>query len=304
MNIIRDYERPPDEVIVVMGKEINIFDTSGINIDEKVVNDFGEEWLKFNEFTVKDIKKTGDEYFDLIDDKIVNQQSYAIDIGCGTGRWSKYLSGRAGFIEAVDPSDAIFAAVKTLNGVENVRLTRASVETLPFKNETFDFAMSVGVLHHIPDTVKALTDCVKKLKTGGYFYVYLYYNMDNRGSLFKALFHVSDASRKAIAVLPTSIKKFVCDVLAVCVYMPIILIVKFLLFMGLTKLALKLPLSAYHNKSFFIIRNDSLDRFGTRLEQRFSAKQVKEMMENAGLSDIVISPKTPYYHAIGKKVNY
>lgn len=128
--------------------------------------------------------------------------------------------------------------------------------------------------------------------------------MDNRGSLFKALFHVSDTSRKAIAALPTSIKKFVCDVLAVCVYMPIILIVKFLLFIGSTKLALKFPLSAYHNKSFFIIRNDSLDRFGTRLEQRFSAKQVKEMMENAGLSDIVISPKTPYYHAIGKKVNY
>ncbi|MEO8860901.1 MAG: class I SAM-dependent methyltransferase [Ginsengibacter sp.] len=304
MDIKRDYGRPPDEVRVVMGKEINIFDTAGINIDEKVVNDFGEEWLKFNEFTEKDIKKTGDEYFDLLNGKIVNQQTYAIDIGCGTGRWSKYLSDRAGFIEAVDPSDAIFAAAKTLNGVENVRLTRASVETLPFKDETFDFAMSVGVLHHIPDTMKALTDCVKKLKTGGYFYVYLYYNMDNRGSLFKALFHVSDAFRKAIAALPTFIKKFVCDVLAVCVYMPIILIVQFLLFVGFTKLALKLPLSAYHNKSFFIIRNDSLDRFGTRLEQRFSAKQVKEMMENAGLSEIVISPKTPYYHAIGKKVNY
>ncbi len=304
MDIIRDYGRPPDEVMVVMGKEINIFDTAGINIDEKVVNDFGEEWLKFNEFTEKDIKKTGDEYFDLIDDKIVNQQTYAIDIGCGTGRWSKYLSGRAEFIEAVDPSNAIFAAAKTLNGVENVRLTRASVETLPFKDETFDFAMSVGVLHHIPDTMKALKDCVKKLKKGGYFYVYLYYNMDNRGSLFKVLFHVSDAFRKAIAALPTSLKKFVCDVLAVCVYMPIILIVKFLLLIGFTKLALKLPLSAYHNKSFFIIRNDSLDRFGTRLEQRFSAKQVKEMMENAGLSEIVISPKTPYYHAIGKKVNY
>ncbi len=301
MDIIRDYARPPDEVKVVMGKEINIFDTAGINIDEKVVNDFGEEWLKFNEFTEKDLKKTGDEYFDIIDEKIINKETYAIDIGCGTGRWSKYLSGAAGFIEAVDPSQAIFAAAKQLSGIENVRLTKASIETLPFKDETFDFAMSVGVLHHIPDTMKALKDCVKKLKPGGYFYVYLYYNMDNRGSLFKALFYVSDAMRKTISALPPTLKRFVCDVLAVCVYTPIILVVKFLLFIGFTKLALKLPLSAYHNKSFFIIRNDSLDRFGTRLEQRFSAKQVKEMMENAGLSDVKISPNTPYYHAIGKK---
>lgn len=301
MDIIRDYARPPDEVKVVMGKEINIFATAGINIDEKVVNDFGEEWLKFNEFTEKDLKKTGDEYFDIIDEKIINKETYAIDIGCGTGRWSKYLSGAAGFIEAVDPSQAIFAAAKQLSGIENVRLTKASIETLPFKDETFDFAMSVGVLHHIPDTMKALKDCVKKLKPGGYFYVYLYYNMDNRGSLFKALFYVSDAMRKTISALPPTLKRFVCDVLAVCVYTPIILVVKFLLFIGFTKLALKLPLSAYHNKSFFIIRNDSLDRFGTRLEQRFSAKQVKEMMEIAGLSDVKISPNTPYYHAIGKK---
>ena len=62
-----------------------------------------------------------------------------------------------------------------------------------------------------------------------------------------------------------------------------------------------MPLSTYHNQSFFIIRNDALDRFGTRLEQRFSAKQVKEMMENAGLTNIIISPGVPYYHAVGKR---
>jgi len=50
------------------------------------------------------------------------------------------------------------------------------------------------------------------------------------------------------------------------------------------------------------MRNDSLNRFGTRLEQRFSAKQVKEMMENAGLTNIVISPDVLYYHAVGKKI--
>lgn len=301
MNIISTYVTQPAEIITVLDKEVNVFDIDGANIDKKVVSDFGAEWLKFNEFTENDIKRTGKEYFDLIDERIVNKGTYAIDIGCGTGRWTKYLSDKAGFIEAVDPSNAIFAAAKILGVVDNVRLTKASIDTLPFAPETFDFAMSVGVLHHIPDTKKALTDCVKKLKQGGYFYVYLYYNMDNRGWLFRALFRLSNAIRKTVSSLPASLKKFVCDVLAVCVYMPVILLVKFLLFTDFSSLAMKLPLSAYHNKSFFIIRNDSLDRFGTRLEQRFSARQVNQMMEDSGLADIVISKATPYYHAIGKK---
>src|SRR5674476_592911 len=107
MNMIRVYERFPDEVIEVKNKEINIFDINGRNIDKRVVEDFGEEWLRFNEFSDKDIIRTGEEYFDIIDETIVNKQTYAIDIGCGTGRWSKYLSVKAGFIEAVDPSNAI-----------------------------------------------------------------------------------------------------------------------------------------------------------------------------------------------------
>ena len=62
-----------------------------------------------------------------------------------------------------------------------------------------------------------------------------------------------------------------------------------------------MPLSAYNNKSFFVRRNDALDKFGTKLEQRFSKKQVLEMMQHCGLENIIISPLTPFYHAIGKK---
>jgi hypothetical protein len=51
-----------------------------------------------------------------------------------------------------------------------------------------------------------------------------------------------------------------------------------------------------------MVRNDALDRFGTRLEQRFSAKEIIEMMENAGLMNIVISNGIPYYHAVGRKL--
>ncbi len=302
MNIMRPYIRQPDVMIESKDRMINIFNIDGKNINKKVVNEFGEEWLKFNDFNEKTIGLAAEEYFDIINETIVNKQTYALDIGCGSGRWTKYLSSKAGFIESVDPSDAIFAADKLLRGVQNVRLTKASVDTLPFADESFDFAMSIGVLHHIPDTQQALKDCVKKIKKGGYFYVYLYYNLDKRGWLFTSLFKLSDVVRSVVSKFPGRLKKIVCDVIAVVVYVPLVYGVKLLWLAGFPKLANRMPLSSYKNKSFFIMRNDALDRFGTRLEQRFSKKEIIEMMENAGLSKITISPEVPYYHAIGEKI--
>lgn len=84
--------------------------------------------------------------------------------------------------------------------------------------------------------------------------------------------------------------------------MPVILIGRVIKKMGLRNFANKLPLNIYHNQSFFVIRNDALDRFGTSLEQRFSREEIKQMMEDAGLSDIHIADTLPYWHAIGKRI--
>ncbi len=297
-----DFIRQPDSIIQGKNREINIFNLDGKNIDKKVVDEFGDEWMKFYEHDDDLVKKGGEEYFDILNDKIINSNTYGLDVGCGTGRWTKYLAPKIGFMEAVDPSNAIFAADKLLEGIKNVRLSQATIETLPFADETFDFVMSIGVLHHVPDTKKALNDCVKKVKRGGYFYVYLYYNLDRRGVFYKALFKMSDLIRKIVSTLPGKTKHFVCDVLAIVFYMPFVWTGRFFKLLGLKDLAKRMPLHGYQNRSFFMIRNDTLDRFGTRLEQRFSAKEITEMMQNAGLTDIVISDGIPFYHAVGKRL--
>ena len=298
----RIYNQEPLKYVKGTNRDIAVFSTEGENIDNNVVQSFGDEWLKFHDFSDEIISNIAKEYFDILNETIVNKNTYALDIGCGTGRWTKFLTNKIGFIEAVDPSNAIFAADKLLGNIENVRLSKASTETIPFEDETFDFAMSVGVLHHIPDTQQAMKDCVKKVKKGGYFYCYLYYNLETRGWWFKTLYWLSDLIRKVVCKFPTGIKRVVCDILAIVIYMPLVLWVRFLVLIGLRKIAVKMPLSAYNNKSFFVIRNDALDKFGTSLEQRFSKKQVEEMMENCGLDNIVISPLSPFYHAIGKKI--
>jgi len=61
------------------------------------------------------------------------------------------------------------------------------------------------------------------------------------------------------------------------------------------------PLSSYRDLSFYTMRTDALDRFGTRLEQRFTKSQIKEMMEDAGLEGVVFSDESIYWLAVGYK---
>lgn len=299
-----NYNQESKKVISLNGSEIHSFIESGskeLNADWVTIDSFGEEWTKFDSFSEEEIELIGHEYFHVLDFNQINDY-YVLDLGCGTGRWTKYISEKVKFIEAVDPSMAVFSAANLLNDTKNVRISQASADNLPFEDEAFDLIFSLGVLHHIPDTRKAMYDAIFKLKKGGKFLVYLYYSLDNRGILFKSLFKFSNAMRYLISKLPQRIKSFVCDILAIIVYMPLIFSARLLKrFSPKSNFWKKIPLSAYWNKSFHVIRNDSLDRFGTPLEQRFSKKEIKEMMEGCGLKNIIFSDNAPFWVAVGEK---
>jgi len=298
------YNQKESKVVNFNNKKVSCFYSSSAKIDKKTVQSFGDEWEKFSSFSETEIKNIGDEYFDIVDESILNSNSTVLDMGCGSGRWSKYLAPNVKFIEAIDPSDAIFSATKLLSNVNNIRITQASSDNIPFNDETFDFVFSLGVLHHIPETQTALIDTVKKVKKGGHVLIYLYYNLDNRGVLYKALFKLSSLIRYIVAALPKWAKHIVCDFIAITVYMPLILVSRIVQKMIPNKSTYqKLPLAYYVGKSFNVIRNDALDRFGTPLEQRFSKKKIKQMMEKAGLRDINFSNNSPYWHAIGKRTD-
>lgn len=289
--------------IKTANRVIRCFDMPEINIDAKTVSSFGEEWKAFHGFDEKDLKLTGDMYFDIVTEEMLNDQTTVIDIGCGSGRFIKYLEGRYKSLVGMDPSQAILATDELLGKNDKVELVMASTDNIPFPDGHFDFGYSLGVLHHIPDTEKALKDSVKKIRSGGYFLLYLYYKLENRPLYFKILYWLSNLIRLGVSKLPTTLKRWVCNFLAVIFYMPFILLCRLLRFFGVPdKIRKYIPLQAYEKQSFYIIRNDSLDRFGTPLEQRFSRKEIQAMMEDAGLTDIVFSEKIPFWHAIGRKV--
>jgi SAM-dependent methyltransferase len=292
----------PSRTVEVNKKTIKCYDELGKNIDETTVKSFGEEWKAFHKFDDKELNRIGDEYFDVVTADMYGQDKIAADFGCGTGRWTKYFSDKVGAIAAIDPSDAIYTAAAVLEKTGNVYLYKASIDNLPFPDNFFDFGFSLGVLHHIPDTQMAMNACVKKIRPGGYFLVYLYYNFDNRGLLFKSIYWLSNLIRLLVCRLPGGLKRFVCNILAVIFYMPFVGLCRFLRIIGVPqRIRQKIPLQIYEKASFYIIRNDALDRFGTPLEQRFTKKEITDMMESAGLSSILFSPHAPYWHAVGKK---
>jgi hypothetical protein len=59
------------------------------------------------------------------------------------------------------------------------------------------------------------------------------------------------------------------------------------------------PLAPYRHWGFYVMRTDALDRFGTRLEQRFTKQEIQKMMESSGLENIKFSEDTPFWTAVG-----
>src|SRR5262249_10198377 len=158
----------------------------------------------------------------------------------------------------------------------NVSFHQNAADSIPLAEGSMDFGYCLGVLHHLPDTRAGLVACVSRLKPGAPFLLYVYYNFDNRPLWFRALWKMSDIARRIISRLPFLLKRALAALMAVLVYWPLARIASILAAQG--KNVDDFPLSYYRSRSFYVMRTDALDRFGTRLEKRFSRKEIEAMM--------------------------
>lgn len=294
------YVRSPDRLLVIDGIEVASFVGTALNADARTVASFGDEWTRFATFTAEDTRVAGDEVFDLLTPEMAHAGTLALDLGCGTGRWSNYLAPRVRFIEAIDPGRAVEAAVALTRQAPNVRITQAGYGGVPFARDTFDLVFSLGVVHHLPDTERAIREAAALVKPGGWLLLYVYYALDNRSAAYRALFRVADVGRRLTSRLPATIKFAVCDALAVGVYLPLIGLARLVRGAGSAGWT-DLPLAYYVDKPWSIIRSDALDRFGTPLEKRFTRVALQGMLERAGLSEIRFSEGQPYWHVVARR---
>lgn len=269
------------------------------NIDQATVVGFGDEWTRFDQHQLseRELLVLFNKYFSIFPWHRIKNDSVGFDLGCGSGRWAKLVAPRVGTLYCIDPSSAIQVAQKNLIGVENCCFLKASADCIPLPERSMDFGYSLGVLHHIPDTRAALMGCVKKLKPGAPFLLYLYYNFDNRPLWYAWLWKGSEMIRFVVSRQPLGLRYFLSQMIAVFIYLPLSRLAKILESFGCN--VENLPLSAYRERELYVIRTDALDRFGTRLEQRFSKCEIRQMMEFAGLEGVVFSDSDPFWCAVG-----
>ena len=179
-----------------------------MNIDERVVEGFGDEWQRFDQSDLSDeeLLKLFDGYFSIFPFDIVTKESTGFDLGCGTGRWATLIAPRVKNLHCIDPSSAINVAKKNLEKQGNCIFHQSTVDDMLIQSGSMDFGYSLGVLHHIPDTAAALAACVDKLKPGAPFLLYIYYSFDNRPSWFKHIWTVSNGLRLFVSKLPYPIR--------------------------------------------------------------------------------------------------
>jgi SAM-dependent methyltransferase len=270
------------------------------NLDQEVINSFGHEWAAFD-YSEAQTNGALDAQFlaycEPIDLSQFNPEtSIAADFGAGSGRWASRLLPYFSQVYALEPSDGANKVLsKKFLNESRVQILQETVGLNSIPSNSLDLAISLGVLHHIPDTGLAIKDVTSKIKSGGVFLCYLYYKLDNKPIYYRGLFWASNSIRWVISRLPYVMRRMIARVIATAVYLPLARTSKFLAKRGL--IVSNIPLHHYADMPFVMLQNDALDRFGTRLEQRFSKKEITEMLGNAGfdLSTLRFSDVEPFW---------
>lgn len=273
-------------------------------IDEiKTIESFGNEWKKFDQNSLDkkylDIDFT--KYFKIFPFKLINKSSEGYDMGCGTGRWAKFIAPKVKRLNCIEPSNAINVAKKKLKNFSNINYYNEKILECTLKKNSQDFGYILGVLHHLPDPLNGLRKCVEFLKPGAPILIYFYYSFENRPIWFRLIWNLSDLLRKFICRMPNLIKNIICEIIAFVVYLPFSRFAKFLNILNFNPS--NIPLYEYRNKPIYTLRTDSRDRFGTIIEHRMSKKEISLMMKKSNLTNIKFSEEAPFWcvYAVKKK---
>lgn len=97
-----------------------------------------------------------------------------LDAGVGAGRFAEIVAKKGGEVVGVDLTTAVDAAYANIGRGERVHLAQADIFAMPFRDETFDLAFSIGVLHHTPNPRVAFACVSAMVKPGGGLAVFLY----------------------------------------------------------------------------------------------------------------------------------
>ena len=179
---------------------------------------FGQAWKEFPRMDAA----YKDQFFDWIfpvkedyfKDKVV------LEAGCGKGRHAQIISqAGAAQVYAIDIGEAVDVAYRNVGQLPNVHIIQADICNLPFA-EPFDFAFSVGVLHHMSSPGQGFASICGHLKDNGSVLVWVY-GRENNGWLIYVINPIRLAITSKMPAAPLKILSFL-------VALPVFILSKFI----------------------------------------------------------------------------
>lgn len=276
------------------------------NRDDHVISHFGGEWKAFNYLDSDQLEEVREQfaaYVRPLPPQLLAEGDLVIaDFGAGSGRWAHFLLEHASQLWLVEPGKESFEILRQRFGKnDKVHLLNETVSENRVPDDSLNLAVSLGVLHHLPDTGLGIQDIFKKIKPGGYFLCYLYYALENKPFMYRFIWSVTNRFRIGISRLPYRLRRIVCEIIAALVYWPLARLSKIAEKIGLN--SANIPLHHYKDMNFYVMRNDAYDRFGTSLEQRFTKKEISEMVDKAGfdVGSLKFSDAEPFWTFVVRK---
>ncbi len=257
---------------------------------KKTKKSFGYQWTEFADM-VEANREHFLNYIRPVTPEFIKGKT-GLDVACGFGRHIYYASKfGASKMVGMDFSDAIWQA-KTANAEnKNVFLVRGDIYSMPFKKGRFDFAYSIGALHHLPDPEKGFQSILPLIKRGGAVFIWVYSKKRRLINFFLETF------RRITIRLPLSFLKILTFLFSFVDYfffiLPYKLLVKTLDFRFLDKI-IPARVRLYAKFPFRVSWADWFDRLAAPIRFYYDEEDLKQWAKNANLKNVVISPTGLY----------
>lgn len=247
---------------------------------------FGYQWTVFSEMVV-DFRQNFLQYIAPVDERFFPGKR-GLDLGCGFGRHIYNAAKFGAEMVGVDISEAIESTRVNTGGMPNVHLVQADVYSLPFRPGVFDFAYSIGVLHHLPEPEKAFQSVVRLVKPGGSVFIWVYSN--SRRFVNFALESVRAVTTRS----PKQVQQFLSFVGASIDWAGFIVpyrVASKLPIVGPIARRLALPrLKVYGEYPFQVVYADWFDRLAAPIRFYYDREAMRGWLERARLGRTAISP--------------
>lgn len=215
-----------------------------------------------------------------------------LDAGCGFGRHIYHAAACGAEMVGVDLSQAIDATHQNTKQFSNVHLVQADIYALPFAPGSFDFAYSIGVLHHLPDPPRGVRALAAVLKPNGSLSLWLYSSTRRVSNFFLEL------ARTVTTRLPHPLVNGLSFVGALVDRYAFVLpyqIMRRVPLIGEAVERLTPPrIKMYSHYPFQVLHADWFDRLAAPIRFYYSEREIRDLLQQAGVSQIQTSA-TGYY---------